>query len=248
MSYILDALQKAESERKLGALPNLYAQQVPIYPWDARVPFWRRPSLWMVLAALGAILAALAWRQPWQTIAGSSAADTSVAQALPKSAPIIMKPAPPRTPVERPPVVAAVTVPAPLPKPPRAEPARQRVEPARTEKPREKKSPKLAEPSGPPAVKESMANDAPPGPAPMPVAERPVPTLRELPVNIQREIPAVAIGGYIYASSPAERSMLINKKLLREGDQVAPGLMLETMMAKEAVLNYRGYRYRIAYQ
>jgi general secretion pathway protein B len=74
-----------------------------------------------------------------------------------------------------------------------------------------------------------------------------VPALRELPANIQREIPALTVGGYIYASKPAERSILINNRLLREGEQIAPGLTLEKMMPREAVLNYRGYRYRVPY-
>ncbi|MDB5764669.1 MAG: hypothetical protein JWQ21_3664, partial [Herminiimonas sp.] len=80
-----------------------------------------------------------------------------------------------------------------------------------------------------------------------PPPESRVAMLRELPENIQREIPALTISGYIYAGNPADRSVLINNKLLREGDQVAPGLTLEKMMPKEAILNYRGYRYRVSY-
>ncbi|MES2536538.1 MAG: general secretion pathway protein GspB [Pseudomonadota bacterium] len=250
MSYILDALQKAESERKLGAIPNVYAQQAVIYPWDVRVPLWRRPSAWAVLAVSAAILAGLAWRPPWQTKAAAGMAEVSSAAALPRSAPITTRPAPAPNAAIRPPVAAAITIPPPPPpKAPRTELARQRTEPPRAEKTREKKPAQLAESPRPPVNDIVVSEVAPaPMPPPMPLAERPVPTLRQLPANIQREIPALAIGGYIYASSPAERSMLINKKLLREGDQVAPGLMLETMMAREAVLNYRGYRYRIAYQ
>lgn len=74
-----------------------------------------------------------------------------------------------------------------------------------------------------------------------------VATLRELPENIQREIPALTISGYIYSNIPSERSVLINKKLLHEGDEIASGLTLEKMMPKEAVLNYKGYRYRMSY-
>ena len=72
-------------------------------------------------------------------------------------------------------------------------------------------------------------------------------SVRELPENIQRELPSLAITGYIYSSNPAERSMLINRALRHEGEEVAPGVTLEKMMPKSAVLSYRGYRYRITY-
>jgi general secretion pathway protein B len=88
-----------------------------------------------------------------------------------------------------------------------------------------------------------------PSAAPEPAPERPEPValLQDLPPQIQREIPTLAINGYIYASNPAQRSVLINNRLRREGDQVAPGLTLEKLLPKEMLLNYRGYRYRIAY-
>jgi general secretion pathway protein B len=74
-----------------------------------------------------------------------------------------------------------------------------------------------------------------------------VPTLQELPASVQQSLPALTIGGYIYAERPADRSVIINQKLLREGDQVVPGLILEKMTPKEMQLNYRGQRYRAPY-
>jgi general secretion pathway protein B len=77
--------------------------------------------------------------------------------------------------------------------------------------------------------------------------EPPIPTLRELPEQIQREIPTLAISGYIYSGNKADRTVLINKRLLREGDEAAPGLTLEKMTPNGMVLNYKGYRYRAGY-
>jgi len=78
-------------------------------------------------------------------------------------------------------------------------------------------------------------------------AEDTVRTLQQLPEAIQREIPRVAFGGYIYSPDPAERLLLVDKMLRREGEEVAPGLVLERLLPKAAVMNYRGYRYRVAY-
>ncbi|MGZ3158937.1 MAG: general secretion pathway protein GspB, partial [Burkholderiaceae bacterium] len=72
-------------------------------------------------------------------------------------------------------------------------------------------------------------------------------TFRDLPLNIQNEIPTVTVGGYIYSAKREECQLLINKLILHEGEQVAPGLLLERMMPHSAILNYKGYRYRISY-
>src|SRR5690606_1452664 len=46
------------------------------------------------------------------------------------------------------------------------------------------------------------------------------PDAQQLPVAIRNQLPQLKIGGYIYSAKPAERSVLINNKLLREGDSI----------------------------
>ena len=88
---------------------------------------------------------------------------------------------------------------------------------------------------------------------PAPVARAPEPaeenlrTLQQLPEAIQREVPRVIVGGYIYSPNPADRLLLVDKMLRREGEELAPGLVLERLMPKYAVMNYRGTRYRVGY-
>jgi general secretion pathway protein B len=71
--------------------------------------------------------------------------------------------------------------------------------------------------------------------------------LQALPEVIQREVPKVVFGGYIYSQNPADRLLLVDKTLRSEGEEVAPGLVLERLLPKAAVMNYRGYRYRVPY-
>jgi general secretion pathway protein B len=123
-----------------------------------------------------------------------------------------------------------------------AEPARPKIRPKLARKSTEKKQARSAEPSKPVSAAEQE-----PLPASDPSPEARIATLRELPENIQREIPTLTIGGYIYSGNQSERSVLINKRLLHEGEEVAPGLVLEKMLPKEAVLSYKGHRYRISY-
>jgi general secretion pathway protein B len=87
---------------------------------------------------------------------------------------------------------------------------------------------------------------AAPAPAAAP-AEDNVGPLQSLPDAVQRDIPKVAFGGYIYSPNPAERLLLVDKMLRREGEEVAPGLVLERLLPKAAIMNFRGYRYRVAY-
>ncbi len=69
----------------------------------------------------------------------------------------------------------------------------------------------------------------------------------ELPGALRQELPEIKLGGYIYSANVAERSMLINGKLLREGDQLAPGLRLEQMRPDGVVFQYKDVRFRMKY-
>ena len=80
-----------------------------------------------------------------------------------------------------------------------------------------------------------------------PAGEEPVQALRDLPEPIRRAVPPVAMSGYMYSPNPADRLILIDKVLRREGDEVAPGLVLERLEPKGAVFTFRGYRFRMPY-
>lgn len=217
MSYILEALKKAQAERARGAIPDIEAR--PLAPPVADPETRRKPLL------LGAALAAV-------VLAGAIAWFAMPRQAT----------APAAVPATKEPAIVAAPRREPAPS---AAPAPASVAPAVPASP----APSASAQSAP------RPEAAPRSVAPLPPVARPRPVdkpetvaqLQDLPPQIQREIPTLAVNGYIYASNPSERSVLINNHLRREGDQVAPGLTLEKLLPKEMVLNYRGYRYRIAY-
>jgi general secretion pathway protein B len=217
MSYILEALKKAQAERSHGAIPSVHAQPVvtPLKP--------AMPGRWFWLAGIVALLVAgavLLWPAPWK----QPVTLTAPAPAMP---PVATTPAAPATP-PAPAPAQVVTPPAPD--------AATALPPARSKGP-----------SGPVRRLGEPARDAAAAPVPAAAAPERIALLQELPPQIQREIPPIAINGYIYASNPAERSVLINNHLKREGDQLADGLTLEKLLPREMVLNYRGYRYRVSY-
>jgi general secretion pathway protein B len=91
---------------------------------------------------------------------------------------------------------------------------------------------------------QAQAPSPAPAPAPAPIEEH-VQSLHELPEPIQRAIPPIALGGYMYSKNPADRLLLIDKVLRREGEEVAPGLVLDKLLPKQAIFSFRGYRYRV---
>jgi general secretion pathway protein B len=237
MSYILEALKKAQAERQLGALPTIHAP-----PPQAAV---RSSSklLWLALAAsLALVLLLLLWRQPWR-VAPQPVPEPELVQAPELDQSVKLPP------VAQPPKVAQVQ--APRTKPPAANDARAVAQPSRAAS--SATAPQVA-PLNTERAK-AVVDRAPDVRAPLatalvqPVgaAEESVPALRELPEPIQRQIPALVIGGYIYSKNPEDRLLLVDKALRREGEQVAPGLILEKLRPTSAVFNYNGYRYRIAY-
>ncbi|MCC2954509.1 general secretion pathway protein GspB [Massilia sp. IC2-477] len=226
MSYILEALKKAQAERQLGNAPTIHA---PAPSYTAPVTRSSRNPLIVGLVA-GTLVVALGalflLRQP----ASAPAPAAVVAQAAPAPAPV-QAPAP----------LAAPPAPAPMPAP---------VAPA---KPVEAVKPKPAPPPVKPAPRPEPVEAVPEAPSrPVLVAAAPAPednvgTLQSLPDAVQREIPKVSFGGYIYSPNPAERLLLVDKMLRREGEEVAPGLVLERLLPKAAIMNFRGYRYRVGY-
>lgn len=238
MSYILEALKKAQAERQLGNAPTLHAASMQAPSLAAALPWWRRP---LVLAALlmalviVALLVLLLRPAPSATPAVLTAAQAPApAHApLPSGVPKEIKPEL---------VLRAAMPPADMPQPLPVPEAHGGVV--------LRAGDSASAPAA--AAASASANVAPASAALKPAvstraSEEPVLNLRELPEPIQRAIPTVAVGGYIYSSNPADRLLLVDKVLRHEGEEVAPGLVLEKLQAREAVFSFRGYRYRIPY-
>ena len=66
----------------------------------------------------------------------------------------------------------------------------------------------------------------------------------ELPVQIQREIPAITVQLHSYSSKPDERLVYINSTRVQEGDSLMPGLRLEQITPDGMIFSYKGYRFK----
>lgn len=273
MSFILDALRRAETERARGAVPGLEARALPLAGDDepSRAAPTRGPWIVAGLAAGALVLGLAGWwltRAPADpaTVASTAPPATPATPASPGTlappAPALppLAPAPPvalahPAPSERPahPVPAVPLVPAPpaapfLPPatPPSPAPALQ-LAPAAPQRAATPTVPRQAATLAvAPASAAATTSTAPTSATSAPGATdgRPVP-LAQLSPQQRAELPPMAIGGAIYSESPASRFILVNGQVVREGELAAPGVTLERIGPRSAVIRWRGQRIEI---
>ncbi len=183
----------------------------------------RAPAAWWpILAAAGSVavigLAWWLWPRPVKE-AGPAPAVT----------------APPPAAAAAPPPGAAVVAPAPVV---RAAPAEAPLKPAAVVA-----LPKLTAPKPAPVpqpVATAVRKAAPAAAASPPAAAA---AALELGEASPKDMPAMSIAGYIRDDQAGSMAM-INDKLVREGEEVAPGLRLEKILSEGAIFSYKGQRFR----
>ena len=230
MSYILDALRKADAERDRGHVPGIHAQPSfgGLPPTDASGA--ARPWVWLGAGALAMTVIAAA---VWYFVGGSTRQAPPIAAVVP---PVAAAVSPPPAFAPAPVIAAAPPPPAPVPVVRKPRPA-----PALAATPTIANAPIGAAPAAPSALPA-----APPASPAAAAADR-IYAVNELPEDIRRQLPAVSVGGSMYSPTPSNRVLIVNGQVLHEGDRVAPELTLQQIRAKGAVLNFRGYRYAIGF-
>lgn len=260
MSYILDALRKADSERERGAIPSIHAQPVPLVSDDAPPAGATAWLKWVMAGLFIVLLAALAWllleRGSQNELVAAAPQIGSVEPRLPV-APVAVTPAIAATPQAAPPPAAQPTAPTaalPMPPPdvkpaPIAPPVAMSPVAAAPPEPKHEAPRTVAKKTAPVAVAKTSGRK--PGqvePAEdKAAAGGPIYQLKDLPEGVRRELPNLPIGGSIHSKSAADRLLIIHGQLFHEGDTLAPGLVLEQIRLKSAVLSFKGYRYEVTF-
>jgi general secretion pathway protein B len=297
MSYILEALKKAQAERQIGETPTIHAPTLAPAPAE-RSSASRKPLLVGVGVLGGAvvIMGGMLLRQQPAAPAASVSGPAVTLASQPSSSPAQLAATLPATVAEaqrvNPPLTDAPTIPAAQPDAAQhpaaaaqlgptaqavgpkqpvggrpvpaarastsaaawaqladAAPASTSAKPvdAKPESASERKrAARDADADKPATASTTTAATAPAAAAPAQAAQdEHIQLLRDLPEPIQRAVPQVSMGGYMYSKNPADRLILIDKVLRKEGDEVAPGLQLEKLMPKAAVFVFRGYRYKV---
>lgn len=244
MSYILDALRKADQQRQRGAAPTLLMGQLT----EAAPKPPARLYYGLIAALLLGAGMLIGWLRPWQAepraanVAAATPADVGLRQLAPVRSEITSAPVPgapaqgaiPAAPAAPAPASSAAPVAAAAPAPVAVKsplPASARAK-ARGE-PQDAVAPVQA--AAPPQPRSGGADSAP---------AQPVFSIAELPLALQQELPPMTISVHAYSGRPADRLVGINNRMLREGDSVAPGLILEQITQEGMVFGYKGYSFR----
>ncbi len=218
MSYVLDALRRAEADRHRGEVPGLHAPApAPLGPAATPATASRTPWVFGALAALALAGAAL-W---WGVMRGPNPA--------PSGAP---------APAAVTPSAAVATPPAPAP---RAEP----LAAGPTSAPPSSGAPGAGD--GPaaeaPAAPVSAAADVPP-PVALPEPRRPPVAAAAGPLPSP---PPMQFGGAFDSPDPKARMLIINGQVWREGDEPVPGWVLERISLHAAQFRVQGRTVSLPY-
>jgi len=267
MSYILDALKKADAEREQGRVPGLHT---PMANLEADLPpLGGRPPAWVM--GLGAVLVLAALGSAWWWTRPVATATPASEPVQPDPRPVLAQ-APQTAPTPLPPTVTTpVTPTAPIltqaptpslaatPTPLSARsvsatpvtPSPARAQAAAPTPQTEMRSPVVTPPQtvspAPAATPAKPSTRAPIHVDPATTTSTQVPNLAELPEDVRRSLPALTVSGAMYSDQPASRMLLINNRVFHEGDQPVAGLVLEEIRLKSAVFRYRGTRYAVSY-
>jgi len=237
MSYILDALKKAEQKRRQGAFPDLLSVHERTGFKAGKPGKWPYILISILLVSIGAVLPRLYEKYSFP----QNRERASVTAAPPDGTPsVAVTPLRPTAAVHNDRTTSdthdAIQQTTPVHEPI----GRQ------TRGKSQKKSVNLV-----PAEREA---DTAPVNVPVSAAVTLLPeagasskrtTLKEseLPPEIQQELPKVAISAHIYDSNPSSRIISIHGSAFHEGDNVAPGLRLENIIPEGVILSYKGYRF-----
>jgi general secretion pathway protein B len=245
MSYILDALRRADAERERGGVPSLHTQQYGALPGDDEEPRSPRLLLTVIVVLVLALGSAVAWNL-W------GGRDTAPRVAV-QSGVLTPPPVPPTTATSVAPAPAAtmpnpsVAVPSPTPSSV-TPPSVAQATPATTGDEPEARRRLLAAAASMKAERRGAARTAPSPPLRGPAASSATSsTPGKLPEALRRELPTLAFGGASFSKDPASRMVIFNGRVFHEGDVIAPDLVLQQIRNKAAIFSYKGFVYEVAF-
>ncbi len=196
MSYILDALKKADQERQQGDVPNLKSSS----PSTIQHTPSHRNIIWMMALV---IIIALVWFKPWQGQISTQQAVQSV-----------------------PATQTTANIEPALETPRTIQPEPVQKETGQVQPTSETGTPVPTETTT--ATQESTSERVS------------IPNVMELPAHTQSTLPTIQISGHIYDAVPANRMIIINGRVEREGRYISDNTILDSITENGIILNHSG--------
>jgi general secretion pathway protein B len=226
MSYILEALKKAEQRGDEGDVPHLLSYQGASE--HKRGPLWAYLLVAALLLNAGMIFW---WAHSWWSEERQEAVQAPSIHA-----------SVPAAPAEPPGKTIGPNRPNDMQEVPRETPVNKPQVPALRKEGRD--SPLLSDnrktgpATGTPIQPETRTEKRP-------TSHTRVFRLPELPSTVRSSLPAFRVSGHAYSPDPGSRVARINEQVLQEGQSIAPGLKVEEITPDGIVLSSQGYRFQI---
>jgi general secretion pathway protein B len=226
MSYILDALKKSDQERQQGNLPHLHSAHGPLLQGRGSSSLLKQHYiLWLISGGALLLLISLGilFFQYRQVIAERDVVKTTEATV-------------PTT---------EETVPSAEPQtsmtPDQTQPSRriaagnESSSPQVTVQDQNEELVSIAAQTDIPEPLAGIDTGAPPS----------LPLLNDLPAAVQAEIPDLKYAGHTYSQNSNQRMIIINGKILREGNMIAPNIYLREITWEGLIIESNGTLFRV---
>ncbi len=226
MSYILDALRKSEQERQPGTpvRPGGPVHNVSL-PWRGGWLLVIGIILLLILLAAAAVF--------WHGTVSRISSEAAVAVASPSVAPTAVPLAAEPVAVAPPPVTAVK----------RESPVRDLAEQTQVPIPVTSKKPGTAPRRKVAAIKQRPSLQAD-GPAVLLETDN-TPLLQQMPPEMQRAIPPMAVTIHVYSPQESQRILFINNREYHKGSLIEGGARVEEIVPDGVVLSYQGERFKL---
>ncbi|WP_163338225.1 general secretion pathway protein GspB [Desulfopila sp. IMCC35008] len=221
MSYILEALKKAERERRKDSVPDLQAHHTP-YPAPGRKYSYPQKPVTLLIGTLILFLIAASFlmymrREPIleqkTTLPG-----VMTQENRPESRQQIQQETPQEIPVPQ------------IESQPQQHVRQVQVKPQKV----------IVEPR--PIIIEEKTVVTPPPPFSR-QQELQLPSYDDLATTISDHLPRLSLAGHTYSDDPGQRMIIINNRIVREGQGLGNGLRLEEITWDGLILSFKGTRF-----
>jgi general secretion pathway protein B len=68
----------------------------------------------------------------------------------------------------------------------------------------------------------------------------------ELPDDVRNNLPAMTFSFHVYSTNPQQRTIIINNRRMREGEEISAGVQLQEITEDGVILGYQQYRVHIS--
>jgi general secretion pathway protein B len=226
MSYILDALRKSEQERQPGtpARPGGPVHNVSL-PWRGG---------WLLVIGIILLLFLLAAAVVfWHSTVKRISSEAAVAAASPTENPPAAPPA----------AEPVAVIPSPVTAEKKESPVRDLAEQMQVPVPVTPKKPSTAPRRKAVAIEQRPALQTD-GLAVLLETDN-TPLLQQMPPDIQRAIPPMAVTIHVYSPQASQRILFINNREYHLGSLIEGGARVEAIVPDGVVLSYQGERFKL---